>query len=89
MNDTTPAIEKRMMRMMMSKTPTERLKMASSMFDTARTLMKAGILHEMGPLNNAQLRAQMFLRMYGDCFTQEQIARIMNSIPNMQLTADS
>jgi hypothetical protein len=60
MNDTSPDIEKRMTQMMMSRTPTERLRMAGSMFDTARKLMKAGIQHEMGMLNEAQMRAQLF-----------------------------
>jgi hypothetical protein len=85
MDDTPPDIEKRMAAMMAARTPTERLRMASSMFDAGRELMKAGLLHELGPLNEAQLRAQMFMRMYSDCFTQSEIDRIMSTIPNMQL----
>lgn len=89
MNDTSPDIEKRMIKMMMSRTPTERLRMVGSMFDTARKLMRAGIQHEMGMLNESQMRAQLFLKMYKDDFTQDQINRIMNSIPRMQLDADN
>ena len=85
MNDTSLSIEKRMAQMMAGKTPVERLRMASSMFDAGKKLMKAGLLNENGSLNEDQLRARMFLRLYGDCFTQDEIRRIIHTIPNMQL----
>ena len=75
--------------MMAERTPSERLRMASSMFNTARKLMRAGLLHENPSLNEAQLRARIFVRMYGDCFSREEIGKIMKSIPNMQLDTDA
>ena len=89
MNDTSPDIEARVARMMAERTPTERLQMASSMFDTVKEIMRAGLLHENPSLNEAQLRARIFVRMYGDCFTREEIRKIMKSIPNMQWDEDS
>ncbi len=88
MNDTSINIEKRMALMMASRTPVERLEMASSMFDSAKKLMAAGIQKENGLLNEAQLRTQMFLKLYGEDFTQSKIKQIVNTIPNMQLDTD-
>ena len=89
MTDTSVSIEKRMALMFASRTPVERLRMASSMFDSGKKLMKAGLQNGKVSLNEAQLRAQMFLRLYGDCFTSTEIERIVNTIPNMQLDTDS
>ena len=89
MNDTSLSIEKRMALMITSRTPVDRLRMASSMFDTGKKLMKAGLQNENGLLNEAQLRAQMFLKLYGESFTHAEIKRIVTTIPNMQLDTDS
>ena len=88
MYDTPADIEKRIARMMAERTPAERLRMASSMFDAGKKLMTAGLLRENSTLNEAQLRARIFLRLYGDCFSHEEIERIMKRIPNMQLDGD-
>jgi uncharacterized protein YneF (UPF0154 family) len=88
MNDTTPDIEKKMVQIMAERTPTERLRMASSMFDAARKLMRAGLLHENPSLNEAQIRARIFMRMYGDCYSKEEIRKIMQHLPDMQWEGD-
>lgn len=89
MSDTSVDIEKRMLQMIARRTPSERLKMASSMFDLGKKLMVAGLLRENGSLNEAQLRARIFLRLYGDCYSQAEIEKIVKCIPNMQLDMDS
>lgn len=89
MNDTSKNIEKKMAMMIMSRTPVDRLRMASSMFDAGKKLMKAGLQNENGLLNEAQIRAQMFLKLYGDSFTHDEIIQIVNTLPNMQLDTDS
>ena len=89
MNDTSLDIEERMAEMIARRTPAERLRMASSMFDSAKKLMAAGLLHENGFLDEAQLRARIFLRLYGDCYSREEIERIARYIPDMQLDTDS
>lgn len=85
MKDTTPEIEKRYRSLIARKSPSERLRMASSMFDTGITLMRAGLKHRNRELNEAQLRARVFLRLYGEDFTSSEIRKIASSIPNMQL----
>jgi hypothetical protein len=88
MYDTPPEIEERMIQLISRKTPTERLRMVSSMYDFAKKLVIAGLLLENKNLNEAQLRTRTFIRMYSDCFTREQIERIVKRIPNMQLDPD-
>jgi hypothetical protein len=88
MNDTSPDIEARVARMMAERTPTERLHMASSMFDTAKEIIRAGLLQENPSLNEAQLRARMFVRMHGDCFPHPEIENILKHIPDMQRDDD-
>ena len=71
--------------MMAAKTPEERLKMASSMFDAGRKLVEAGLRDQYGQLSEAQMRARVFVRMYGEDFTEEEIKKIAGKIPNMRI----
>ncbi len=70
--------------MLMSLTPTERLRMVSRMYNTARKLVIAGIQNKRQQLNASQLRGQLFLRMYGNDFSTAEAKRIINKMPNMQ-----
>jgi hypothetical protein len=85
MNDTSLDIEARVARMMASKTPRERLRMASSMFDTGRMLVEAGLRNKYGELTEAQIRGRVFVRMYGEDFSDEEIRKIAGKIPKMEL----
>lgn len=87
MNDTTPEIEKRISAMMAAKTSAERLRMAGSMFDTGITLLRAGLKRQNPELSEGQLRAQVFLRLYGEDFSASEIKRIASRMPNMELGA--
>lgn len=88
MNDTSPEIEKHLAAMYASRSPAERLRMASSMFETAKKLVEAGLLNEQPSLTRPQIRARTFLRLYGDCFSRDEIKRIARVIPDMQLDED-
>ena len=63
MNDTSPDIDGRYRRMLLALTPTERVRMASRMFDTARRSARAGIGRQSSQFEE---RRQMFFRLYGD-----------------------
>jgi hypothetical protein len=78
MHDTTRSIEERMTRMMALKSPAERLSMAGSMFDASKKLMTAGLLKENPGLSAAGLREGIFRRLYGDCFTESELQRVIN-----------
>lgn len=88
MNDTTPDMEKRFASMIAARSPADRLRMASSMFDTGRTLLRIGLMRKNESISEGQLRAQVFLRLYGEDFASSEITRIASSIPNMTLDAD-
>jgi hypothetical protein len=89
MDDTQAKIEQRYEEMILSKSPLERLKMASRMHDSARKLVISGILKGRPHLEVSRLRAQLFLRMYGDDFTATERERIIKKMPNMQLDTES
>jgi len=89
MDDTQATIEQRYKEMLLSRSPLERLKMASRMYDSGRKLVISGILKGRQHLDTPRLRAQLFLRMYGSDFTAADRERIIKKIPNMQLDPDS
>ena len=89
MSDATKKTELRYKEMLMSRTPLERLRMVSRMFDSSRKLVIAGIQNERPQISDAQLRGQLFLRMYGNDFTAADRKRIINKIPDMQLDVDT
>ena len=62
MNDTPPDVDELYRRMLLRRTPVERLGMACRMFSSARALARAG----MPTTSGAQARRQMFLRLYAE-----------------------
>lgn len=68
--------------------PAERLRMASSMFDTGRALLRIGLKRQNESIGEAQLRAQIFLRLYGEDFSGTEIKRILTSLSSMALEAE-
>jgi hypothetical protein len=84
MHSESPQLEKLYVEMLMALSPGERVMMACRMYDTAKKLVIAGIKMQMPDANEAQLRAQFFLRMHGNDFTPEQLAKIKRALPNMQ-----
>jgi hypothetical protein len=89
MGDTQVTTEDHYKEMLLSRSPSERLKMASRMFDSGRKLVISGIVKGRPHLDTSQLRAQLFLRMYGNDFAAAERERIIKKIPKMQLDTDS
>ena len=85
MHSESPQLEKLYVEMLMALPPGERLMMACRMYDTAKTLVIAGIRLQMPDATEAQVRAQFFLRMHGTDFTPEELAKILRELPNMQI----
>lgn len=77
MNDTAPDVVKRFRTMMASRTPEERLRMASRMFSTARALVlsRAGAIE-----SNAKPREHLFLRFYARDFSESDCAHILQRL---------
>lgn len=60
MNDTPTAVDELYRRMLLRRSPVERLGMACRMFSSARALARAG----MPATSSVQIRQQMLLRLY-------------------------
>jgi hypothetical protein len=76
MRDTPPDIEDRYRRQLMGLTPTERLAMGCRMFGTAKALIRAGIAQG-GPVSRTEARRLMFVRLYGQDFSETERAKIL------------
>ena len=80
MNDGAARVEAQYSRLLMARSPAQRLAMASDMFATAKSLVRAGILEEHGSLNPDELRRHVFLRLYGRDFRETERAKIFHSM---------
>jgi len=65
MNDTSIEVEQLQRRLLMERSPAERLRMATGMFRTARALSTAGVLAQLGPVSAERLRRELLWRFYG------------------------
>ena len=65
MNDTSTKIKQIYNEKLMAKSPLERLRMASDMYDSVKRLAKSGLLREKKHLDLPMLRRELFLRIYG------------------------
>ena len=72
MNDTSAKVQRRFEELLMQKTPEERLKMGCSMFTAAREIAKSSIRAQFPQLSPAQMKQKIFLRFYGDDFSDAQ-----------------
>lgn len=84
MDDTPPEVQQLYQKMLMSKSPSERVKMACRMFDSARKIMIAAIIRDRPDITATQLRVEFFLRMYGDDFTAAEREKIVKWISDRQ-----
>lgn len=80
MNDTSPSIDKKMREMIRAKTPLERLKMGSSMYETSRHLIIRSILENNPSISKKDLRTELFLKFYRNDFSVEECERIIKHL---------
>ncbi len=76
MIDTTIKAEKIQSELFDKMTGDERMKIASDMFDTARTLVLASLDKN---LNDKEKRKALFLRFYGNDFSVNEKEKILNN----------
>jgi len=74
MKDTSPDIQNVYRELLMSKSGSDRLKMASDMFDSARTLVRCNLKSK--NLSNRELEWQTFLRIYKRDFDKSTLDKI-------------
>jgi hypothetical protein len=74
--DTTPDAERRYRALLLARPGGERLRMAASMFSTARALILAAERERAPGASPARLRARLLLRLYGGELPAEVVGRI-------------
>lgn len=80
MTDTPPDVDAAFTAMFATLTPTERVRMMSEMFDTARRILIAGIRDEQPDISDTELKVQIFLRTYRDDYSPGERDRIIAHI---------
>lgn len=76
MNDTSARVQERYERMLLNKSPEERVRMACSLFDFSKELVVSSIKAENPAISGKELRSQIFLRFYGADFNAEKKRKI-------------
>ncbi len=77
MDDTSPAITKKMHEMIQQKKPIDRLKMGCSMYETSKYLILHAIKKNNPTISTIELRKEFFLRFYGEDFSPKQRDKIL------------
>jgi hypothetical protein len=79
-NDTPPDVERLYRELLLRKSGEERMLMGFRMFEVARALVRAGIGDLQGPDEAAELRVALFVRTYGQDFSEADRARIVAAL---------
>jgi hypothetical protein len=79
-DDTTPRAAALFHELMMRKSPQERVRMASSMFETARRIVLSSIRQNHPGISPTEERVQLFLRFYEADLTPAQVERYVAGI---------
>jgi len=80
MTDTPTDVQARYEAMLLARSGEERLRMAGSMYATARALAVASITAADPTASLADVRQALFLRFYGHEFDERTLARILERI---------
>ena len=77
MSETPPDVDAACTAMFATRTPSQRVRMMSEMFDTARRLLVSGIRAEQPAISDTELKVEVFLRTYRDDYTAADRDRIV------------
>jgi hypothetical protein len=80
MRDTTPEIVLKMCELIRLKTPFERLKMGSSMYETSKYLVTRAILEKNPTISKTEFKREFFLRFYGNDFNFADQEKILSHL---------
>ena len=89
MSDTTPQVDAAFTAMFATRSPGERVRMMSEMFETARRLLTAGIRAEQPGITDTELRVQVLLRTYHDDLDSGELEKIAAYIRQRGCARDS
>ncbi|HUS71921.1 MAG TPA: hypothetical protein VMY06_02560 [Sedimentisphaerales bacterium] len=81
MNDTHPEVAAQFRNLMKAKSNEQRLLMGCSMFDTAKQIVQSAIYGQHPAITPEEMRKEIFLRFYGQEFTQADKDKILATKP--------
>ena len=84
MKDTSAAIKIRFQNMIMKRSPEERLLMGSSMFDTAKQIVRSSIMEQYPKILPKEMKGKIFLRFYGMEFSEADKKKILNEMATFE-----
>ena len=88
MNDTSALMMSKYYRLIMAKSRQERLRMGCSMFDTAKKIVRSAILNQNPEITAARMKAEVFLRFYGNEFSAIEQKKILNGLRSGDLSPE-
>ena len=77
MNDTNPEVAAQFQDLMRAKSNEQRLLMGCSMFDTAKQIVQSAIYSQRPAITPEEMKKEIFLRFYGQEFTQADREKIL------------
>jgi hypothetical protein len=77
--DTSPEMAALYRRLLMERSPAERLRMACDMFGDARAIVRAGVMMS-GVTDPTEIKVQTFLRFYGRDLDEEMCHEIVRRL---------
>lgn len=80
MNDTHPEIAAKFQDLMMQKSGEQRLIMGCSMYDAAKQIVRSSICNTHPGITEEQMRKEIFIRFYGQEFSQADRDRILSAL---------
>jgi hypothetical protein len=76
LKDTDPKVDAIYEKMLLSRAGVERMRMASSMYTTAKALILVSLREKYPHASDAEFRGILFLRIYAEDFSAEQRTKI-------------
>ena len=80
MKDTSEEFEVIFRNMIMKRSPEERLLMGSSMFDTAKQIVRSSIMEQYPKILPKEMKERIFLRFYGMEFSEIDKKKIVKGL---------
>ena len=84
MKDTSANTQQVFEDMIFKKTPGERAQMAFSLFNFAKEIVVSSIKESRPDISEGELRAEVFLRFYGDDFSDKDKEKIIRYLKDAQ-----
>jgi hypothetical protein len=81
---TMPEIDEKIREVIMQKTPSERIEMGCAMFEVFRQSIIQDILKENPNITDNSLRQQVFLKLYENEFSVEELQKILAGLARCQ-----